>query len=421
MTDASQPNAARALAARVLTSVLAGERYAAPALDDALTRRRLSSRDSGLATHIVYGTLRHHFALQAALAPLLRGPTQPKVRALLLAGAFEKLVLGKPSHAVVNEYVNLAKREFGPIARLVNAVLRRVEAPAITPETEFNLPAWLIPHFEDAYGEQAERVMLDFLTPAPVWLWLTPEGVSDIESEGGAVEPGYADVHRVTLPKPLRETRAFQHGHAQPINPASFAAVEALGDVRDRRVLDLAGGAGVKAAMLAARGAHVTSVDVDARKHHAAYDNLRRLHLDAEFIPADLRAPATVNGAEIVLLDAPCTGTGTLRAHPEIKLRLTPEAIAEAGALQRSMLETAASLVQDGGVLVYSVCSVTSTEGPDVVRAFLRDHAEFQPAGLHISVPAVQDEFGLRTLAVNGLDGFYIAKLRKRATAGQHE
>ncbi|MFC6659156.1 transcription antitermination factor NusB [Deinococcus multiflagellatus] len=102
-------NPARELAVRVLIRVLAGEAFAAPALDAALQQARLPGRDAGLATHIVYGTLRRVLSLQAALSPLLRGPTHPKTRALLLAGAFEKLYLGTPVHAVVSDYVNLAR------------------------------------------------------------------------------------------------------------------------------------------------------------------------------------------------------------------------------------------------------------------------------------------------------------------------
>lgn len=417
MTDVSAAafNPARALAVRVLAQVLIGERFAAPTLDEALSKARLSSRDAGLATHIVYGSLRHHLSLELALQPLLRATTQNKVRALLLAGAYEKLVLETPGHAVVNEYVNLAKRDFGRLSGLVNAVLRRVTAPTPSRETELNLPGWLIAAFEEAYGDQADTVMRDFLQPSPLWLWLTEGGVRALEREGAAVEPGFGDVYRVTLAKPLRSSEAFVRGDAQPINPASFAAVEALGEVRGERVLDLAGGAGVKAAMLAARGAQVTSVDVDARKHRAARENLQRLGLQAEFLEADLRETPRLDSAGLVLLDAPCTGSGTLRAHPEIKLRLTPQAVDQMGAVQGQLLRSAASVVRPGGTLLYSVCSVMEHEGPAQIRRFLQEHPDFEVGGLTVSVPSVQDECGIRTLAVNGLDGFYLARLRRQA------
>ncbi|WP_343216577.1 RsmB/NOP family class I SAM-dependent RNA methyltransferase [Deinococcus aestuarii] len=408
-------NPARALAVRVLTRVLAGETFAAPALDAALADARLPARDAGLATHVVYGTLRYAPVLDAALTPLLRGETHPKTRSLLLAGSFEKLVLGTPPHAVVSEYVGLARGARLAPSGLVNAVLRRVERPAETEETRFALPGWLIGVFRRAYGERADAVLADLLTPQPLWLSLSETGVASLKEEGSVVEPGPNGVDRVTLSRPLRETAAYRGGQAQPINPASLAVVDALGEVEGSRVLDLAGGAGVKAAMLAARGASVTSVDLIARKHDAARANLRRLGLQADFLTHDLTAPLDVAPAPFVLLDAPCTGTGTLRSHPEIKLRLTPEVVGEMAALQARMLPNAAALVEPGGVLVYSVCSVTSQEGEVVVRDFLAAHPDFVPEPLpEPDLPTVPAGDGVLTVPESGLDGFFIARLRRK-------
>ena len=156
-------NPARALSVRVLVSVMAGESFAAPALDDALTKAVLATRDAGLCTHLVYGTLRYAPLLETALEPLLRGDTPLKARALLLCGAFEKLILGTPPHAVVNEYVTLARTGFGPPA-LVNAVLRRVEA--LGPQgAAATLPAWLAGEYRAAYQDQTDDVLQDLLAP----------------------------------------------------------------------------------------------------------------------------------------------------------------------------------------------------------------------------------------------------------------
>ena len=405
-------NPARALSVRVLVSVLAGESYAASALDHALTRANLPGRDAGLCTHLVYGTLRYAPLLEAALEPLLRGETPLKARALLLTGAFEKLVLGTPLHAVVNEYVNLAKTGFGPPA-LVNAVLRRVEAPAALLSAA-TLPVWLAEQYRAAYGERAEAVIRDLLEPQPLWLRLTPAGRESLLAEGSELGAEYGDVVRVQLDRPLRETEAFEQGWAQPINPASFACVRALGDMDGARVLDLAGGAGIKAAMLAAGGARVLSVDRADSKHRAAQENLERLGLEASFFSADLTAVPALPPAEFVLLDAPCTGSGTLRSHPEIKLRLTPEVVQQAAALQARMLNTAAVLTAPGGLLVYSVCSVTQAEGPEVVQQFLDTHPAFQPEALPgLLVETVDSGPGVLTVPLEGVDGFFIARLRR--------
>lgn len=181
-------------------------------------------------------------------------------------------------------------------------------------------------------------------------------------------------------------------------------------------MLDLAGGAGVKAAMLATRGAQVTSVDVVARKHDLARANLKRLGLTGQFITHDLTQPLTTEPAPAVLLDAPCTGSGTLRSHPEIKLRLTPDAVQDMAGLQARMLPNAAALVQPGGTLVYSVCSVTPQEGPEVVQAFLDTHPEFTPQAVpQLEVPTVPAGPGVLTVPVDGVDGFFIARLQRQA------
>lgn len=257
-------------------------------------------------------------------------------------------------------------------------------------------------------------MLADLLTPQPLWLSLSDAGVRMLEEDGNVVHPGIQGTERVELAQSLRATRAFMQGQAQPINPASLACVDALGDVAGVRVLDLAGGMGIKAAMLATRGAEVTSVDVVARKHDAARANLKRLGLHAEFLTHDLTTPLDLPPAPAVLLDAPCTGSGTLRSHPEIKLRLTPDAVAEAAALQAQMLPNAAALVAPGGVLVYSVCSVTKQEGPGVVADFLAAHPEFQPESVpELDVPHVAAGAGVLTVPLGGVDGFFIARLRK--------
>lgn len=405
-------NPARELGVRVLMRVMAGDSFAAPALDAALNAARLPARDAGLATHLVYGTLRHHASLRAALAPMLDAGTHPKVWTLLMAGTFEKLHLGTPAHAVVSEYVNLARDARLAPPGLVNAVLRRVEAAPVSPDGE--LPEWLADVLRDAYGPRADAVMASLLEPQPLWLSLSDAGVASLEADGTVVTPGPQGIDRVELAQPLRTTAAYREGQAQPINPASMACVAAVGDVKGVRVLDLAGGAGIKAAMLAARGADVTSVDVLPGKHAAARRNLKRLGLNAQFLTHDLTQPLDVPPAAVVLLDAPCTGTGTLRSHPEIKLRVTPDEVTAAAGLQAQLLQTAAPLVAPGGVLVYSVCSVTPPEGRDMVAAFLADHPEFTAEPVSgVEVPHVPAGPGLLTVPEDGIDGFFIARLRR--------
>lgn len=407
--DASNnPNPAREVALKVLTRVLGGA-YASGELDRELKRARLAGRDSGLATQLVYGTLRHYRRLNAALTPMLKGTTRDSTRAVLLAGAYEKFVLETPVHAVVNEYVNLARGGFGPPG-LINAVLRRLDG---LPEIGA-LPEWLESELESAYGPQAAAVEASLLEPQPLWLRLTERGVSSLRGEGSQVEAGHGDIYRVSLSRPLGVTEAFKSGWAQPINPASFACVLALGEVDGLRVLDLAGGAGIKAAMLSSRGAQVTSIDANENKARPARQNMGRLHLKAEFLTEDLTRTPDLAPAQLVLLDAPCSGSGTLRGHPEIALRLTEQTVGELAELQADLLKACAPLVAVGGVLVYSVCSITEAEGPAQMQRFLADHPEFSPAPLpDLLVPVTVRGAGVLTMMDDGIDGFYIARLQR--------
>ena len=411
----AQANPARALAARVLNRVLFEGAYAAPALDTALERGKLPARDAGLATHLVYGTLRYHPALERVLSPMLSEKTPPKARVLLLMGTFEKFYLETPEHAVVNEYVELAKVELGKLSGVVNAVLRRVPRP----EDPYALPESLKLEFEAVYAEQADPVMKALLEPSPLWLWASNQGVKLLEAEDAVLDHPIGEVYQASLGMSLRSSRAYKEGQVQPINPASLAVVSSLGDVQNQRVLDLAGGNGIKASFLARAGAKVTSVDLDARKHDSARKNLERLGLEVEFVVQDLAAKveSKLEPAPFVLLDAPCSGTGTLRGHPEIKLRFEKVVLEELVKLQALMLENAAPLVEPGGLMLYSVCSVVRSEGVGQVRAFLERHPEFTSEDFESSVPVARAEVGVYTVPLEGLDGFYIAHLRRRTEA----
>lgn len=395
---------------RVLLQVYRGD-FASAALDSALNKASLSSRDAGLATHIVYGVLRYKPSLEAALDPMLQGNTPLKARVLLMAGLFEKVYLDTPLHAVVNEYVNLARLGRLAAPALVNAVLRRVGS-AVAPMRS-NYPEWLAEAIEQL--EQGEEVLGDMLKPQPLWLYTTLRGESALVLDGVRLTGMVLGVHKVELGGvPLAKTRAYKKGDVQPVNPASMACVEALGDVSNRTVLDLAGGSGVKAALLAARGAKVISVDKAAHKHELAASNMKRLGVSAKFISHDLTKPLDEQ-AELVLLDAPCTGTGTLRAHPEIKYRLSPETVVKMSELQRKMLAQAAACTRVGGLLVYSVCSLLPEEGVKVIDDFLENNADWVAEDLEFPFPVQRQGAGVLTLPLEGIDGFYIARLRKKS------
>ncbi len=392
----------------------------------ALTRA-LSDVDPGpdraMITDVAYGTLRWLPALDAALgARLADAAALPDaVLDALRAGAFERLVRGTPAHAAVHAWVEEVKRLPGAPARLaglVNAVLRRVDlADAGGPPAGVGLPGPLWEHIVASLGPHAADAARAMLQPEPLWVTVYRDDALELlRGEGAEARPGPLPGSWAVRPgRPLGALAAFRRGAIQPQNPSSAAVVSALGDVAGRRVLDVGSGHGVKAAQLAAAGAAVEAVEIDARRSDVGRRNLARLGLRARHHVVDAAAPMTgIPFVDAALLDAPCTGTGTLRGHPEIKLRWTPDDARRAAARQLAMLASVAERVRPGGALVYAVCALGLEEGPEVVASFLAAHPAWRAVAPSVPLPTVSAPVGAWLLPSDeGLDGFYLARLER--------
>ena len=202
----------------------------------------------------------------------------------------------------------------------------------------------------------------------------------------------------------------------------------AAGDVAGRTVADLCAAPGGKTAALAVAGAHVTAVDVSPARLDRLRDNLKRLALAAEVVEADAAAWSPGRTFDVVVLDAPCTATGTIRRHPDILRLKRPEDVARMSELQGRMLAQAATLVRPGGLLVYSTCSLEPEEAEHQIAAFLPAHPDFQrsalePAEIGAEPAWIDPDGDLRTLPfhlaldpadLSGIDAFYVARLRRR-------
>ena len=421
--------------------------YLAPTLGTALDEAGLHGAPRSFVTDLAYGSVRHLAYLDAALAPRLQDPRRlpPRVLAALRLGVYELLIRGTPRHAAVHAWVDVVKAHAPGLAGLTNAVLRRVEPPPEAAHDEpvrFALPAWLWDRFVEALGSgAAAQAAAGMLEPEPLWLTAFTADVAErMRAEGCEVGVGpvaapgpdealvagerrvQGDARRdaprslrVRCPMPLDRVAAYRDGAIQPQNPASLFAALLLGVRPGDAALDLAAGQGIKSAVLAAQGADVTAVEIDPRRSRAAEANLRRLGLAVRPVVADLQDPPPLEPAPRVLLDAPCSGSGTLRGHPEIKLRLDERQVARLAANQRAMLGRAADLVAPGGTLVYAVCSLTLDEGPEVVADLLSRRDDLTPEPFDPPVASVAAGAGRFLLPVDGLDGFYLARLRRRA------
>ena len=434
----------RVVAFEVLLRVDAGGAYASRALDSALTQAgALDPREAGLATELVYGTLRRALALDAALAPHSRRPVgelDPAARVALRLGAYQLLHLGTPAHAAVGETVALAKRvEHGRAAGYVNAVLRalaRAPAPAAAPPLASDpaghvaaaeaLPRWIAEEWVAWLGP-AEALALARASNAPAPLCVrAPERdalLARVRAAGLAVEPtphspdgillaggSVADLARAAGGLPFQ----VQDEAAQLVT--LFAAGELRG--RRARVLDACAAPGGKAFHLAeilAPGSEVVAVELHPRKADELSREAKRRGLAVRVICADAArvVPGLDEGSfDAVLVDAPCAGLGTLRRHPELKLRRTPEDLPRMAALQQELLRSLARYARPGAPIVYSVCSLSRAEGPEIAAAMVADG--FRRAAPPTGFPAdvLTPEGDLLTLPQrHGTDGFYACRL----------
>ena len=392
--------------------------FSAPSLASALAKSSLSEQDKGFVTALVYGTLRFELALDAQLKPFLKRPDKLPAEVLdaLRLGAFEILYRNTPRYAVVSAWVDVVKGQQPKLAGLTNAVLRRVEKRELPPATAAGLPEWLYQAWEIRFGTERARAIATGLNESDP-LWLTayhPEATRALLEDGCEVEFGPVEGSlRVQLGRPLTELKAYQNGWVQLQNPASTLPVRLLGPISGEQIYDLASGSGVKAAQLAAAGAAVTSLELHAGKLKRAEANLKRLGLHAKSIVHDLRTIPKLPLAPKVLLDAPCSGTGTLRGNPELRGRVTPKDVASLAALQRELLRTAAVLTAPGGVLVYAVCALTEAEGPEQTRWFLGEFPDFEAEPFVFDLPADNGPEGSTILPLGGLDGFYLVRFRR--------
>lgn len=401
----------------------------------------LSSRDRAFARHLSATVLRRLGQLDDALARCLDRPLKPKLNAvqdLLRLGAAQVLFLDVPAHAAVGETVALAAGvRVGPHRGLLNAVLRRLvrEGAAILADQDgprLNTPAWLWERWCAAYGEASARAIatrhmhdppLDLTVKADAPTWAERLGAGVLATGSLRLQPGTGDIRRL----PGYDEGAWWVQDAAAALPARLLRATA-GD----EVLDLCAAPGGKTAQLAAAGARVMAVDRSESRLRQMTANLNRLSLATATVCADVTAWTPATPAAAVLLDAPCTATGTLRRHPDIARLKRPGDVASMADLQRRLLAAAAAMLRPGGVLVYAVCSLEPEEGPDRIAELLRSRNDL------VRVPVAAAEIGgleeaitpdgdLRTLpcyleSQGGMDGFYACRLRRQGSnAGRDE
>ncbi|HLY89191.1 MAG TPA: transcription antitermination factor NusB [Acetobacteraceae bacterium] len=374
-------------------------------------------RDRAAGHRLAAAVLRRMGTLDAVLEPFLRKEPPDPVRHVLRIGAAGLLLLETPSHAAVATAVALARsRGLAPFAGLVNAVLRRVSeagAPAMAEldGPRLDTPAWLWA----SWGEAARAIAVAHQHEAPLDLTLRP----------GAAVPAGGDVlpsGSVRFPPGTRvaEIEGFEAGTWWVQDAAAALPARLMGAQPGEHVADLCAAPGGKTGQLAAAGAAVVAVERDGARLARLCDNLRRWRLAAETVQADVLEWKAPQLFDAILLDTPCSATGTIRRHPDVPHTKRPRDVRALMETQDKLLIAAAAMLRPGGRLVYAVCSLQPEEGAARIEAALQRggvrHEPFTPDEL-VDLPEARTEQGfLRTLPSmwperGGMDGFFAARL----------
>lgn len=399
-------------------------------------------RDRALARRLAFGVLRWLSALDWLASRLLRKPLKNRdrdVHRLVLLGLWQLWKGETASHAAINETAGAARALGKPWAvAVVNAVLRRFQrererwlaALDETPE-RFAHPPWLLEWLKSDWPADWEKIAEANNRPGPLWLRLNPrfgreETLRGLEQAGleATVHPLIADAIRIRPPVPVEALPGFVEGRLSVQDPAAQLAARLL-DVGDRhRVLDACAAPGGKTGHLLERipGIRLTAIDRSAARIEKIRENLRRLglanpdplrlvHADA----ADTDAWWDGQPYDRILLDAPCTATGVIRRHPEIKWLRTPAQLAEAVKVQAALLERLWPLLKPGGILLYATCSVLRDENERQMSDFLETRPDAEP--VEIRLPCGRGRPGSCQIlpGEEDMDGFFYARLRKNS------
>jgi 16S rRNA (cytosine967-C5)-methyltransferase len=433
---------ARRIAADILDGVLHKHRTLDEQLDGGGAHpglKALSDRDRALMRRLVGTILRRLGTLGHVLSRLLdRGiPTDaPRAQSALLIGAAQILWMDVPDHAAVDLSVRLVQsdRRASKYAGLVNAVLRRCarEGHPLIDEVKsqtLDIPPWLLARWIGHYGETVAR---------DIALAISHEPSLDITVKSDAAQWA-TRLHGETLPTgtvrtllqgPVTMLPGFTEGQWWVQDAAAALPVRLFGDVASKSIADLCAAPGGKTAQLIHAGARVTAVDRSPGRMMRLRDNLARLSMEAETVVVEAtewQGRKSGGGFDGILVDAPCSSTGTIRRHPDVAWLRQETDIAALTALQQRLLQKAVALLKSGGTLVYCTCSLEPEEGEQAISALLATEPAMRRVPIEASEVAGRSEVltaegDLRTLPchllhqdprLGGLDGFYAARLVK--------
>lgn len=436
----------RALAAKCCFAVVDQGR----SINDELPKHQaeLVGKDKALLQEMCYGVLRHLPELEHHVRQFIDKPLKGKQRVfhfLMLVGVYQLKHMRVPDHAALNETVAATKPLNNPrLKGLVNAVLRNYQrqANSLTEEekevstnslpepVKLNHPSWFIKMVKSAYPDNWQDILQANQQRPPMWLRLNQHKVSladyqelltKADIEVAAIDDATKAI-RLASPTDVSKLPLFDQGAVSVQDGAAQQAGRLIDCQADDIVLDCCAAPGGKTCQmleLEPAIASMTALDIDEKRLMRVQENLERLQLSAELVAGDASKPAQwlseLNHQEFdrILLDAPCSATGVIRRHPDIKWLRKAEDISALAELQGQILQSMWQLLKPGGTLIYATCSVLPQENSEQISKFLIANSDAKL----IDMPESKDAIGWQILPnQNGMDGFYYAKLEKAAS-----
>jgi len=430
----------RALAARCTFAVVDKGRSLADELPQQLAK--IDGKDKGLLQELCYGVLRHLPELEYDVREFIKKPLTGKQRVghfLMLVGVYQIKYTRIPDHAAFNETVSACKPlKCEHLKGVINGVLRNFQRQQAAQSSEnltnkdlpdaiaFNHPSWFIQKLQSAYPEQWQAILTANMQRPPMWLrvnqlhhsvdeylaLLAAENIAHqfVDEKSGAI--------RLTEAVDVNKLPGFQLGWVSIQDAAAQQAASLLDCQPDDNVLDCCAAPGGKTCHILEYSPKIkamTAIDIEAVRLERVEENLQRLNLSAKVITGDAATPDEWWDGELfdrILLDAPCSGTGVIRRHPDIKwLRKSPD-IARLTDLQQDILKNVWSLLKPGGTLLYATCSILPEENSEQVQRFVNENSDAE----HVAINQNSNDIGWQILPSDqSMDGFYYAKLIKKS------
>ncbi len=423
----------RAAAAQVIFQVVDKGESLSSALP--MAQQAVRSRDHALLQEICFGVLRYLPRLESIVGQLMENPLKGKQRVfhhLLLVGVYQISFMRIPDHAAVGETVEATKDLRGPKLRgLINGVLRNyqrrqqeLDQQATSHDAgKYGHPGWLLKLLKESYPAQWQEIVEANNSKAPMWLRVNTQHhtrdqylkLLNAENIDASLHPQAPDALELAAPCDVKTLPGFAEGWVSVQDAAAQLSVEYLQPQAGELILDCCAAPGGKTAHILERTANVdvVAIDSDATRLKRVNDNLARLNLSAKVICGDARYPQEWwQGEQFdrILLDAPCSATGVIRRHPDIKWLRRANDIEALAHLQSEILDAMWQQLKPGGTLVYATCSITPQENTLQIKAFLARTSDAQLINSDIENPGRQIIPG-----EEDMDGFYYAVLKKNA------